>query len=60
MPEYHSIRRADAREQLQQSGTGLTLSVTVPVNATATVTIPTSHPAAVTERRRSCCNRRQA
>jgi len=37
------------REHWQQSGTGFTLTVAVPVNATATITIPTSNPAAVTE-----------
>jgi hypothetical protein len=46
--EYHSIR-GPIVSNWQQSGTGLTLSVTVPVNATATVTIPTSKPVAVTE-----------
>jgi hypothetical protein len=46
--EYHSIRGLIV-SNWQQSGTGLTLTVTVPVNATATITIPTSNPAAVTE-----------
>jgi hypothetical protein len=46
--EYHSIRGLIV-SNWQQSGTGLTLSVTVPVNTTATITIPTSNPAAVTE-----------
>jgi hypothetical protein len=46
--EYHSIRGLIV-SNWQQSGTGLTLSVTVPVNATATITVPTSNPTAVTE-----------
>jgi hypothetical protein len=46
--EYHSIR-GPIVSNWQQSGTGLTLTVVVPVNATATITIPTSNPAAVTE-----------
>ena len=46
--EYHSIRGPIA-SSWQQTGAGLTLSVTVPVNTTATVTIPTANPDAVTE-----------
>ena len=46
--EYHSIRGLIV-SNWQQSGTGITLTVAVPVNATATITIPTSNPAAVTE-----------
>jgi hypothetical protein len=46
--EYHSIR-GPIVSNWQQSGTGLTLTVAVPVNTTATITIPTSNPAAVTE-----------
>ena len=46
--EYHSVRGLIV-SNWQQSGTGLTLSVTIPVNTTATITIPTSNPAAVTE-----------
>jgi hypothetical protein len=46
--EYHSIRGLIV-SNWQQSGTGITLTVAVPVNATATITIPTSNPTAVTE-----------
>jgi hypothetical protein len=46
--EYHSIRGLIV-SNWQQGTAGLTLSVTVPVNATATVVIPTSKPANVTE-----------
>jgi hypothetical protein len=46
--EYHSIR-GQIVSNWQQGATGLTLSVTVPVNTTATITIPTKTPAAVTE-----------
>jgi alpha-L-rhamnosidase len=46
--EYHSVRGLIV-SNWQQSGTGLTMSVTVPANTTATITIPTSNPAAVTE-----------
>jgi hypothetical protein len=46
--EYHSIRGLVV-SNWQRSGTGLTLSVTVPVNTTATITIPSSNPAGVTE-----------
>ena len=46
--EYHSIRGLIV-SNWQQGPAGLTLSVTVPVNATATVVIPTSKPANVTE-----------
>ena len=46
--EYHSIRGLIV-SNWQQGATGLTLSVTVPVNTTATITIPTKNPAAVTE-----------
>jgi alpha-L-rhamnosidase len=46
--QYHSIRGPIA-SSWQQSGAGLSLSVTVPVNTTATITIPTTAPTAVTE-----------
>jgi hypothetical protein len=46
--EYHSIR-GQIVSSWQQGATGLTLSVTVPVNTTATITIPTKTPTAVTE-----------
>jgi hypothetical protein len=46
--EYHSIRGLIV-SNWQQGATGLTLSVTVPVNTTATITIPTKSPASVTE-----------
>ncbi|MES1171844.1 MAG: family 78 glycoside hydrolase catalytic domain [Bacteroidota bacterium] len=45
---YHSVRGVVA-SSWQRTATGLTLTVSVPVNTTATVYVPTANPAAVTE-----------